>query len=402
MNASTRIIGVLVASTMLACRGAPEPAADAPAPGPGDAAARVVVLDDAARQSAGIATTPVARALRAEGLEAPAVVALDETRTARIGAIVDGVVVGTFAEVGDRVPADAVLATMRSQVVHDLWADYRKALAERRRAESELAFAVQAEASARRLLADQAISPQEAQRAAVDRSGAAEHLDVARTEVRRAEEALEHLGVTNKDDPSGEAGELVPARTPLGGVVLERLVFAGTAVTPGTPLFVVSDLGTVWVVAEIDETAVGRVAPGDAVGVLVGAWPDRRFPGTVSFVGDTVNPKTRRVSVRCVVPNPEGRLKPEMFARVVLGSGPPREVLVVPAAAVQQLDGASVVFVDEGGGRYRAREVAVGAEADGQAEVLDGLVLGDPVVTSGAFLLKSELLRGRAAAAGEG
>ena len=78
--------------------------------------------------------------------------------------------------------------------------------------------------------------------------------------MRRAEEALEHLGVTNAEDPTGESGEQIPVRAPFAGVVLERLVTTGTAVTPGTALFVVSDLSTLWALAEVDETALARVA----------------------------------------------------------------------------------------------------------------------------------------------
>ena len=105
-----------------------------------------------------------------------------------------------------------------------------------------------------------------------------EQLDMARTEVRRAEEALEHYGVTNKEDPSGESGETIPVRSPLRGVVLEKSVTQGTAVTVGTPLFVVADLTELWAVAEIDETQIPLVEAGRPTSCASPPTPARPSP----------------------------------------------------------------------------------------------------------------------------
>ena len=271
------------------------------------ASSDVVEMTADALKDAGVIVAAATEADRAESLEANAVIALDEQRTARVGSQVEGTVVETFGDVGDRVRGGDVLAHLHSHVIHDAWADYRKAIAERRRAETEVAFARDGAERAERLLADKAISSQERQRALANRVSADEQLDIAGTEVRRAEEALEHLGITNAEDPTGESGERIPVRAPFPGVVLERLVTTGTAVTPGTALYVVSDLTTLWALAEVDETALARVAVNRPAHVRVSAFPDESFAGRVTFVGDTVNPKTRRIVVRCVLPNPDGR-----------------------------------------------------------------------------------------------
>ena len=140
-------------------------------------------------------------------------------------------------------------------MVHDAWADYRKAMAERRRRETELTFAQQneerAEAAARR----QGHLPRRSvQRAEANRVSADEQLDMAQTEVRRAEEALEHSGSRTPRTRPARAGEQIPVRSPLHGVVLEKPVTAGHGGHRGTPLFVVSDLTELWAVAEVDET----------------------------------------------------------------------------------------------------------------------------------------------------
>ena len=262
----------VVAVWQVAGRGGPE--AQAPT-----AAEGTVSLGEAAQKQAGIATAVVKRLTRSDRVEAPGILALDETRTARIGSLVEGDVVRILSEVGSRVGKGAVLAELNSRVVHDAWADYRKAVADRRRRETELAWARQAAERAGRLhAAEGALAPGAAARR--DRPGGrGEQLDQARTEVRRAEEALEHLGVTNKEDPTGERGESVPVRAPLAGVVLEKYVTAGTAVTPGTPLFVVSDLTELWALAEVDETRIPLVAAGRPTELHVSAWPDGTFDG---------------------------------------------------------------------------------------------------------------------------
>jgi len=352
-----------------------------------------VILPPEMIAAAGLQVVDVESDTRPDTFEATALVALDETRTARIGSLVEGVVSATYREVGARVPAGTVLAAIHSHVVHDAWAGYRKAVADRRRLANEVTYVTQAEARAARLFTDRAVSSQAVERAQADRLAAEEQLAAADAEVRRAIDELEHLGIDATVSAATEVADRIPARAPIGGVVLERLVTPGTAVTPGTPLFVVSDLGTLWVLAEIDERRIAQVAVGQPAAIRVSAYPDDTFAGRVTFVGDTVNPRTRRVLVRCEVPNPEGRLKPEMFATVTLGSGEPRTVVTVPAVAVHDLEGHAVVFVEEAPGRFRPRRVVVATERDGRVDVIEGLSPGMRVATAGSFLVKSELLR---------
>jgi multidrug efflux pump subunit AcrA (membrane-fusion protein) len=357
----------------------------------------VVSLDAAAMSQAGIAIAAAGTVTRAEAIEAPGLVSLNETKTARIGSLVDGSVLAVFVQPGARVRARQALAEMHGHIVHDSWADYRKAKADERRIANELRFATEAEARAGRLYADKAVALQDLQRAQANRVSAQEALDIARTEVRRAEEALEHLGITNQEDPTGESGETIPVRAPIAGVVLERLVTQGMAVTPGTTMFVVSDLSGLWVLAEVDEEHLSRIRVGRHVAVRVAAYPAESFPGTVSYVGETVNPKTRRVTVRCEVPNGDGRLKPEMYATVTIGESDPREVLAVPRSAIQAVNGRTHVFVAEADGRFRLRPVEIGSEQDALVEIRGGLTSGERVVVSGAFVLKAELLKAAAA-----
>jgi cobalt-zinc-cadmium efflux system membrane fusion protein len=378
-------VALLACLAGTACTGPQQEEAAAPA-APRDA----VALSKASEQLAGITVEAVSAEAVAPELEAVGTVALDDTRTARVGALVEGVVSETRANVGDRVRRGALLAGLHSHQVHDGWADYRKAVADRRRVEQELDFTTDAVARTERLLADSAASPLEVQRARAARAAAVEQLTMAQAEVRRAEESLEHLGL--KVHEQVEADEIIPIRTPQAGVVLERLVTEGTAVTPGMPMFVVADTSTLWVLAEIDEAALGRVRVGSPVEVTVSAYPSDRFAARVTLIGDTINPSTRRVVVRCEVQNADGRLKPGMFARVRLEGVAAAPMVHVPVDAVQDLGERRVVFVPGSDGRYVARDVETGEERAGRVEIRRGLAAGDKVVTRGAFLLKSQLL----------
>lgn len=352
-----------------------------------------VTLSETARRDAGVTVEAARSIVRSTHFEAPGVITLDETRTARIGSLVEGKVVAVTVEVGDRVKAEAALAEIHSEVLHTAWADYRKAVADRKRHEMQFAYTVQAEERAGRLYADKAIPLQEVQKTQVERVVAEQSLEMAKTEVRRAEEALTHLGIAPGAYPSGEKGEQIPVQSPIAGAVLEKLVTAGTAVTPGMPLFVVSDLSTLWALAEVDETQLSLLQVGRPAAIRVAAYPGEVFPGTIIFIGDSLDPKTRRVSVRCRVANPQGRLKPHMYATLTLGAGETRTVVVVPSPAIQTMNGKTVVFVADDTENFTPREITVGTEAEGWIEVLTGIRPGEYVATNGSFLLKSELLK---------
>ena len=351
-----------------------------------------VVLSETSRELAGIGVEVARAEPVATALEAVGTIALDDTRTARVGALVEGVVDATRVNVGDHVRSGALLAGLHSHAVHDGWGDYRKAVADRRRIEQELAFASETVARTERLLADKAASALEVERARTARAGAVEQLAVATAEVQRARESLEHLGIPIGSTADGRSAEIIPVRTPQDGVVLEKLVTTGTAVTPGTPLFVISDTSSLWVLAEIDEAALAQVQLGAPVQILVSAYPLERFSAVVTHIGDTINPATRRVVLRCQVHNADGRLKPGMFARLQLEVAATAPTVHLPVDAVQDIGERRIVFVPGADGRYVARDVETGAERAGRVEIRRGVVAGDRVVVRGAFLLKSQLL----------
>ncbi len=345
-------------------------------------------------RTGGITVAAVRAESRSGYFETPAVLQLDETRTARIGSIVEGVVVDANVQVGTPVRRGTLLANIHSHMVHEAWAEYRRAMAERRRAAAELEFVRQAEGRAFRLLATKAASQQEAERARTDRGAAEQALVIAESEVTRALEELEHLGIRPDPAVTNDPRDTVPVTATLGGVVLERLVTAGTAVTTGTPLFVVSDLSRLWAVAEIDESRLPSLAVGRAVELAVAAYPQRAFPARIAAIGDSLNPDTRRITARIEVENRDGSLKPQMYATVRVPTGDQVQVVVVPASAIQKIDQEPVVFVEDRAAHFVRRRVVTGPERNGVVEIQEGLQANERIATEGTFLLKSKFLEG--------
>lgn len=384
--------GLLVpaALAVASCRGpAPEPVAD---PAPGAAPTHSISISDAALAAEGIAVAAAATERRSGFFEVPAVFQLDETRTSRVGAIAEGVVVDADVQAGSRVAKGTRLAGIHSHMVHDAWAGYRRALAEKRRATTELAFATDTEHRTQRLLETKAVSRQEAERARTERAAAEEALVIADSELLRALAELEHLGIAANPDTLADPVDDVPIAAAYAGVVLERLVTNGTAVTVGSPMFVVSDLSRLWAVAEVDETRLPALSVGRTVDLVVSAYPERSFTGRIIAIGDAVSPETRRVTARIEVANQDGSLKPQMFATVRVPFGDERDVVVVPAGAVQKFEAEPVVFVRGAAGEFVRRPVTVGAERNGTIEIVDGLKAGERIATTGTFLIKSKFL----------
>jgi membrane fusion protein, heavy metal efflux system len=251
---------LLLTGLTAGCGRADTPAA-APASSPPEARTSVDITDERAR-AAGIESAPVRAVERTEPLRAAGVVTFDERRTQRLGSLVEGVVGEIRVQPGDRVAAGTIVARLHSHVVHDAWAAYFKANAELRRVEAELAYAKTLESRAAQLVAAKALSPQELERARADVTAATEAVTGARAEILRTEQDLEHYGITARPDANARDNEDVPVIATIGGTVIERLATPGTAVTPGTPLLLISDLSRVWVTAEIDEAMLGRVIAG--------------------------------------------------------------------------------------------------------------------------------------------
>jgi Cu(I)/Ag(I) efflux system membrane fusion protein len=180
-------------------------------------------------------------------------------------------------------------------------------------------------------------------------------------------------------------------KAPVDGVVLEKTAIQGMRFMPGDPLYRIADLSVLWLIAEVFEQDLNLVRPGQDAHITVNAFPGEEFHGKVAFVYPTLNAQTRTAQVRIELPNPQGRLRPAMYASVLLAAGSgDKPVLTVPASAVLHSGIRQVVLVELGEGRYQPREVRLGLRGDQYVQVLEGLGDGERVVTSANFLIDAE------------
>jgi len=162
---------------------------------------------------------------------------------------------------------------------------------------------------------------------------------------------------------------------------------------PEREVFTVVDTSVVWVLADIYERDLGKVREGLTARVKVPAYPDTIFTGKITYVGDVLDADSRTAKLRCVVLNPDGRLKLEMFATVEIPLPVRGEAIVVPAAAVQVVGDLQVVFVQKGETQFEKRVVEVGERSGEWIEIRSGLRAGERIVSEGAFYVKSALLK---------
>jgi Cu(I)/Ag(I) efflux system membrane fusion protein len=204
---------------------------------------------------------------------------------------------------------------------------------------------------------------------------------------------LELLGIAAPEiaelERTGQPLRAIPVRSPVSGHVIEKNAVQGVYVQPGTALFQIANLSRVWVIADVYEYEVGRVAVGQPASIEVATYPGETFTGTITFVSPTLSTETRTLRVRVELANPGFRLKPGMYGTVRVQVAR-ADALVVPADAVVDTGDTQYVFLARPGGTFEPRRVTVGARAGGKAQIVHGLAAGETVVTTGNFLLDSE------------
>ena len=300
-------------------------------------------------------------------------ITFDEDRTQRVSTPIDGRATAILVKLGDRVKPGQSLIELSSPQVGLLQADAQKT-------QQDLMIATKTADRVHKLKLDGAVSDKEVAQAEAD-------LQKAKADVGRTGAQLRSIGVSASDPAVA-----VAIRAQIAGTVVERNALVGQEVRADatTPLMTVTNLETLWVNADVYEQDLALITSGATVNVRVPAYPGETFPGTVARLGDVVDPTSRTVKLRCVLPNPTGKLKLEMFAKISLAEATGKQVLVIPGKAVLNEAGKFRVIVVEGN-VFRPVNVEVGPESDGRVRVLSGLKAGDRLVTDGALFLKHDI-----------
>jgi cobalt-zinc-cadmium efflux system membrane fusion protein len=367
--------GVLLAlSVASACRG--DPAASA---SEGSSRGGVVVLAAERVAEAKIAVVRVEGRPIDDSIWTSGSVTFDDLRVAHVFSPVTGRVAQINAALGERVKAGATLAVIQSP-------DLGQASSELAKADADLIAALHALKRKRALFVTKATS-------AADYEAAQQTFRVSRDEEERAAKKARLL----RSGPVGLVSQRYALASPIEGEVITRPVTPGLQIQGQysngsvTELFTVGELDKVWVMADIYEADLARVALGAQVFVTVIAYPGRTFVGSVDWVSGTLDPATRTARVRCTFENPDRSLKPEMYATVRIAV-PGRKMLAVPRSAIVKMGEQSVVFVEigptKGGIAYERVPVAVDDVPPGEfVAVQYGLEKGTAVVASGASAL---------------
>jgi cobalt-zinc-cadmium efflux system membrane fusion protein len=376
---SSSFATAVVAAACLSCRGGEVPKEAKPAPEEGGA--KTVVLTPDAQKAAAIETVVVDRAAFGGRLTAPGVIRPDAQQSVVVRARTEGRALRVTADVGARVAAGDTLAVLEAS-------DATAALTRYRTASAREIAARKALERADHLLEIQAISR-------ADRDARRADAEAASAEAEAARQDLSRLGLEPASSETGRPAEIA-VRAPLAGTVLERSISPGLLVDKGAALFVVASLSPVWAVVDVYEKDLGDLSEHGEVEVKSDTQPGERFHGRLALIEPAVDAASRVAHVRVTLDNPAGKLRPGQFVTVDLPLKTSSDApgLSIPSDAVQRFSGVTAAFVEGEAGHYELRPIELGREAQGTVEVKQGLEAGEKVVIKGAFLLKSELLKG--------
>lgn len=306
-----------------------------------------------------------------------ATIRANQDRIAHVAPRVSARIVRVNANLGDKVKPGQSLAQLDSIELGDAHSTYRQA-------QSQLSLAKSDFERAQKLKADDIIAEKDFLRARSE-------FEKARSSLRAAEDKLTLLDSSHQESESGPTSQF-PVKAPFAGTVIEKNAVLGELAQPDKSIFTVADLSTLWIEANLFEKDLGKVRIGAAATVTVTAYPGEVFKGRLTYISSSVDKESRAVQARVEVPNPGGRLKPEMFATASIDTAATSKALTLPIEAVLLVSGQQTAFVQEAGG-FEARAVELGDKVGGRVVVRSGIKEGEQVVVGGAYALKARMLK---------
>ncbi len=337
----------------------------------------LIKLSAVERETAGIAVEALTAQAIPDQVALTATIRVNQDRIAHVAPRVSARIIRVMSNLGDKVAGGQAMALLDSIELGEAHSTYQQA-------RSQLVLATADYERAQKLKADDIIPDKEFLRTRSE-------YEKARSAERSASERLRMLDAGHGPDEKGVSSEF-PLRAPFAGTVIEKKAVLGELAQPDGSLFTVADLSNLWIEANLFEKDLSRVRVGALATVTVTAYPSEEFRGKLTYISNTVDKESRAVLARVEVPNPDGRLKPEMFATALIDAGTSAKALAIPQDAVVTLNGQPTVFVEEGGG-FEARAFEPGAKAGTRVVMKSGVKEGERVVTRGAYALKAKLLK---------
>jgi membrane fusion protein, heavy metal efflux system len=377
-SASAAVMALLFGLPALGSLFAAKPAPPPPAP---PAGAFHVTQD----QWQALTITPVQATGFHAAVETEGKIATDDDKTTQVYSPYSGRVTRVFAKIGDVVHAGQPLFAIDA-------AEFVQAQSDLATAHAQLALTRAAEARQHALYEINGAALKDWQQSQTDLASAEAGLAAVRNRLRILGKSDADIGAMESRPLGRGLSPEAIVSSPISGVVIQRAIGVGQnlgSVTNGgsNAAFQVSDLSTVWLVGNVREVDSPLAKVGQPIQVRVTALPGRVFTAKVDYVAPTVDPVSRRVTVRAAITNPDGALKPEMFASFSLTTGGESTAVGVPADAVIYEGDTARVWVAKSGGLLELRQIRTGETQNGLVEVTSGLSASDRVVTGGALFI---------------
>ncbi|HEY9277474.1 MAG TPA: efflux RND transporter periplasmic adaptor subunit [Methylotenera sp.] len=324
-------------------------------------------------QQSGVKVSAIQPEKIADQLILSANITANQDRIAFVAPRVEGRLIKVTANLGDQVKAGQSLAVVDSIQIGEARAEYHHAQSELKLAEANFQ-------RTDKLYKDEIVP----QRQWLEAKNAYERAQTS------ARESADHLHILAGSSDTGISTFVITA--PFSGVVIEKDAVMGELSKPEGKLFTIADLSTVWIEADVSEKDLGKLAIGSPATVTVSSFPDELFKGKVSYISSIFDKQTRTVKARIELPNPDSKLRIDMFARAMVDLTSSREALILPQEAVLLVQGQSTVYIQSDNG-FEARPVEVGEQLNKGVVITSGLKPGEQVVISGAYTLKSRQLK---------
>ncbi|MGE5860607.1 MAG: efflux RND transporter periplasmic adaptor subunit [Ignavibacteria bacterium] len=326
-------------------------------------------------------------------MNVPAKVIVNQDNEAQVGSLVQGRVQKVFVKVGDYVKAGQELMHVEGLEIGEIIAGYLTAKA-------SLNFQ-KANFERQQTLIEQNVGSQKSFLEAQ-----AEY-EKALAEFNAQDKKIHSIGLSDEDVANGKGDRsqehtsgTLPVKSPINGIVIERNVVIGQLVDGTTNAFKIININSVWIDGQIYEKDVNKINEKTNVLFTAASYPGEKFTGRINYIGQTIDEKSRTITIRAEFKNPNGKLKPQMFGEMHIPSDKNLKAILIPIESIIKIDNADFVFVQkedsaapDGGQAFEKRAVITGAAQDEFVEIKNGLRENEKVVIKGGFFLKSELMK---------
>ncbi|MGE5796172.1 MAG: efflux RND transporter periplasmic adaptor subunit [Ignavibacteria bacterium] len=353
----------------------------------------IVSISQASIKEIGLKTESISLKQFTGFMNAPAKVIVNQDYEAQVGSLVQGRVQKVFVKVGDYVKAGQELMHVEGLEIGEIIAGYLTAKA-------SLNFQ-KANFERQQTLIEQNVGSQKSFLEAQ-----AEY-EKALAEFNAQDKKIHSIGLSDEDVANGKGDRsqehtsgTLPVKSPINGIVIERNVVIGQLVDGTTNAFKIININSVWIDGQIYEKDVNKINEKTNVLFTAASYPGEKFTGRINYIGQTIDEKSRTITIRAEFKNPNGKLKPQMFGEMHIPSDKNLKAILIPIESIIKIDNADFVFVQKedsatpyGGQAFEKRAVITGAAQDEFVEIKNGLRENEKVVIKGGFFLKSELMK---------